>query len=362
LLEKLWSAKAIALHVVFTVTCSGALFFLCELIHVYRTHHEKDFFIPVSGCCGLVVALAVGVRHAYPLEPLPGLPRSLGLQYQHVAFTLTAVTTAIGFLLPQQFTEWWFAPFALFFGWFHIRYLMWFPHVQAHGDHSEEFNFAAVFPRPLRPAVSCIGAIAHNLSMMVAPGFVSLRVADAETGQAQSIVYDPTTAAFGDHNVTWTPSKGVLPDDQPGSKEYNARREKALALLDQNISSLLAPERVSRPLSGATEDRGGSVGTELSSALSSRLSDLSTLQSLGGGERQAANGERGLTPLRSRGSGLASTSAGNSPDRGNTVSPGQPVAGVQGGGGGGGAGSPGAPGTQGGSGSPAAEDQKDRDE
>lgn len=248
LLERLWTAKAVAAHVIFTVTCSGALFFLTELIHVYRTHHEKDFFIPVSGCSGLIVALAVGVRHAYPLEPLPGLPRGWGLKYQHLAFAFTAVISSIGLLMPKLLPEWFFAPFALFFGWFHLRYLMWYPLAQVHGDHSEEFHFAALFPPPLRPVITCIGVVTHNLSAMVAPSFIQLRSqVDAEKGQAQPIVYDPTTAAFGNPNVSWTSGQGVA-TDVPGSKEYNARRAKALALLDQNISSLLAPENSTRPV------------------------------------------------------------------------------------------------------------------
>lgn len=249
LLERLWTPKAIALHVLFSVTCSGAMFFLAELIHVYRTHHEKDFFIPVRGSVGLLVSLAMGVRHAYPLEALPLLPRSWGLQCQHLPFAVTVAATGVGCVLPQLMLEWSFAPFAFFFAWLHLRYLMWFPQAQAHGDHSEDFCFAAMFPRPLRPPISCIGAVVHSLSNVVAPGFVQLRQVDMEAGNA--IVYDPTSAHFGNPNVSWTPDRNLPAAAMTGDKttqEYQNRRAKALALLDQNISKLLAPENTSRPV------------------------------------------------------------------------------------------------------------------
>jgi len=251
MLERLWVPRALALHLLFAAGCSGLMVFLAELFHVYRTHHERDFFVPVRGCIGLLVALAVGLRHAYPLEALPLLPRSWGLQCQHLPFGLAASAVVLGLLVPRgTMEEWPFAPLALFFGWLHIRYFMWFPYAEEYGDHSPDFCFAALFPRPLRPLVSCLSAIAYGLGTTIAPGYIALRQAEGDTGHA--IVYDPTSAtelspggagsngAFGPR----PPGPAVDPGaaaGSPGSQEYNARRAKALRLLDENINSLLAP-------------------------------------------------------------------------------------------------------------------------
>lgn len=240
LLEKLWTAKAIALHLIFSVASSGLFFFLTELFHVYRTYHERDFFVPVRGCAGLLVALAVGVRHSYPLEALPLLPRTWGLQFQHLPFALASFACILGFLAPESLPDWPFAPPAFFFGWLHLRYLMWFPHAQAHGDHSPDFCFAALFPRVIRPVVGCVGAVVHGLGDLVVPGFVRLRQVDVDAGH--SIVYDPAMAM----SVLAAYPSVVIPGG-PGSKEYEARRAKALALLEESARSSLARD-AGRPL------------------------------------------------------------------------------------------------------------------
>lgn len=243
MLERLWTARALAVHLGFTALCTGSAVFLAELFHVYRTHHLPDFFLPIRGGAGLLVALAVGLRHAYPLEALPLLPRSWGTQCQHLPFGITAFVVAASFVAPRgMMAEWLFAPFAFFFGWFHLRYIMWFPYAGTHGDHSSDFCFAALFPRPLRPFVSCASSVIYALGVAVAPGYVKLREADSDVGH--SIVYDPTKGPR-------PPGPALDPAavaGAPGSQEYNARRAKALRLLDDNISSLLAPV-AGRPVS-----------------------------------------------------------------------------------------------------------------
>lgn len=273
LLERLWTVQAIALHVAFTVTCSGVMFVLAEVIHIYRTQHHVDFFLPTRGCSGLVVALAIGVRHSYPLEALPFFPRSWGLQCQHVPFAFSAGCVIVSCVFPVMAPELSFASFAFFFGWLHLRYMMWFPHTNVHGDHSPDFTFASMFPRLLRPVVTCIGTPVHNLSAACCPGFVHLRQADPDAGQG--IVCDPTAAAFSDQNVSWGPSSS-----DAGSKEYKARRAKALALLDQNINSLLAPSSDDRPASFARRDV--------------ELGEVPNLASLGGGGGASLPGLDGI--------------------------------------------------------------------
>jgi len=260
-LDQLWSAKAIVLHIMFTVTCSGVTFFLMELIHVYRTHRERDFFIPVRGCAGLIMALAHGVRHAYPLEALPLVPRSIGARYHHVPFALAVFAGCCGFVAPQIAQDWWFAELAFFYGWVYLRYMMWFPHSQAHGDHSSDYTFAGVFPRPLRPLIGCVGALAHALVALVAPSFVRLR--EQEDGSptdrgSHMMVCDPSRLESGQggaaacapvltgRSIDFSTPPSTVPAG-PGSQEYAARRAKALALLDKNIDSfLLAPQRSSQ--------------------------------------------------------------------------------------------------------------------
>jgi len=235
MLERLWTPKAMAFHLVSTALMAGASVFVYELLTVYRTHSHYAFFAPVRGCVGLVVALAVGLRHAYPFEALPLVPHSWGLQCQHLPFALTAFITAVGFLFPRWLPEWPFAINALFFGWLHIRYLMWFPYAEAHGDHSPEFFFDAFFPKPIRPLASCFGAIAYRMGTSCCAGFVKLREADDTLGHA--IMYDPSKA--GDDET----GGGLRPGSSAGaanSREYDARRAKALQLLDDNINALLA--------------------------------------------------------------------------------------------------------------------------
>jgi len=255
-LERLWSVKAIVAHLAFTAVCSGSLVFLAELLHVYRTHHLPDFFLPVRGATGLFVAVAVGLRHAYPLEAVPVLPRSLGLQCQHLPFGIVLLVTLVSFVAPSSMmAEWLFAPFAFFFGWLHIRYLMWFPYASAHGDHSADFCFAALFPRPVRPLVSCFSTIAYALGAGICPGYFKLRQVEADVGH--SIVYEPTRgcdfdAASGGAQTGVRPPGPALGAgavaEGPGSQEWAVRRAKALQLLDDNINSLLAPS-AGRPTS-----------------------------------------------------------------------------------------------------------------
>jgi len=241
MLERLWTPRALAQHLGFTAACSGAAVFLAELLHVYRTHHERDFFVPIRGSTGLLVALSVALRHAYPLESLPLLPRSWGVQCQHLPFGIAALVTVLGFVAPAgAMLEWMFAPLSLFFGWLHIRYFMWFAHAGAHGDHSQDFCFAALFPRHLRPIVSCCSSIVYALGVLVAPSYVKLRQVEGDSGHP--IVYDPSKAV--ELEVCHPPGPALDPGavaGAPGSQEYNARRAKALRLLDDNINSLLAP-------------------------------------------------------------------------------------------------------------------------
>jgi len=269
LLERLWTAQAIVLHLLFTAAGTGFAFFAAELVHVYRTHHEKEWFEPTRGCSGLLVAVALGVRHAYPLEKI------WGVQSQHLPFGIACGYAFVGLLMPGLLEDWAFAPLALFFGWVHLRYLMWYPTAQAFGDHSPDFTFASLFPRALRPVVGCLGSGMHSLTAAVAPSFVQLRqVGDV----GNSITYDPSQEAM-EEGVSWGgqgiglsltslsapaglgASSGPVVPGGPGSKEYAARRAKALALLDQNIKSLFAPESSSRPsgLSRTDDHAGGAA-------------------------------------------------------------------------------------------------------
>mmetsp|Transcript_68311 Transcript_68311/g.220979 ORF Transcript_68311/g.220979 Transcript_68311/m.220979 type:complete len:407 (-) Transcript_68311:80-1300(-) len=259
LLERLWTAQAIVLHLLFTAAGTGFAFFAAELVHVYRTHHEKEWFEPTRGCSGLLVAVALGVRHAYPLE------RIWGVQSQHLPFGMACGYAFVGLLVPGLLEDWAFAPLAFFFGWVHLRYLMWFPTAQAFGDHSPDFTFASLFPRALRPVVGCLGSGVHSLTAAVAPSFVQLRqVGDV----GNSITYDPSKSLTS-LSAPAGPgaSSGPVVPGGPGSKEYAARRAKALALLDQNIKSLFAPESSSRPsgLSRTDDDAGGAAAPALAS-------------------------------------------------------------------------------------------------
>jgi len=238
MLERLWTPKALAFHLLFTAILTGMGVFVYELMTVYRTHSHYAFFAPVRGCVGLVVALAVGLRHAYPFEALPLVPHSWGLQCQHLPFALAAFISTVGFLFPRWLPEWPFAPLAFFFGWLHIRYLMWFPYGDSHGDHSPEFTFESMFPRPIRPLVSCCGAIAYRVGTSCCSGFVKLREVDDTLGHA--IMYDPAKATDLEVNGGIRPGTA----DSPSQREYDARRAKALQLLDDNINALLAGEVV----------------------------------------------------------------------------------------------------------------------
>eukprot|EP00434_Breviolum_minutum_P045541 symbB.v1.2.040855.t1/scaffold7597.1/size11358/2 len=57
-----------SLYLAFSCVTSSIVLLAWEVVEVFRTANEKDFFAGTRGCSGLVVALAVGLRHAYPLE------------------------------------------------------------------------------------------------------------------------------------------------------------------------------------------------------------------------------------------------------------------------------------------------------
>lgn len=243
MLERLWTPKAMAYHLATTACLCGMGVFIYELFTVYRTHSHYAFFAPVRGSVGLVVALAVGLRHAYPFEALPLVPHAWGLKCQHLPFALAAFISTVGFFFPRWLPEWPFAPLALFFGWLHIRYLMWFPYAEAHGDHSPEFTFESIFPRPIRPLASCVGAIAYRMGTSCCASFVKLREADETLGHA--IMYDPQdaeapSAVFGSPGLRLPGAgAGASAAASASQREYDARRAKALQLLDDNINALL---------------------------------------------------------------------------------------------------------------------------
>ncbi|CAE7651579.1 RBL19 [Symbiodinium pilosum] len=264
-LERLWSVRALCLYLAFACAASSVVVLFWEVGEVFRTAREKDFFLPTRGCSGLLVALAVGLRHAYPLEVLPSLPKPWGLQCQHLPFCLVSACTVVGLLGPAWLLpEWPFAPLAFFFAWFYLRYFYWFPHAKAHGDHSPDFVFANLFPQALRPVASAIGALTHSLAATAAPGLLRIRQPEDDAEKAEAIVYDPSRIQDGGAvlwssaagmNLTaatastpwpapppWPVSAGDPVPGAPGSKEYDARRAKALKLLDESISSLLAPQ------------------------------------------------------------------------------------------------------------------------
>lgn len=285
-LERLWSIRALCLYLAFASAASSVVVLVWEVVEVFRTDREKDFFLPTRGCCGLTVALALGLRHAYPLEVLPFVPKPWGLQCQHLPFGLVSACVVLGLLGPAWLLpEWPFAPLAFFFAWFHLRYLHWFPHAKAHGDHSPDFVFANLFPQALRPVVSAVGALSHNLASTAAPGLLRIRQPEEDAEKGEAIVYDPSRVQDGGA-VLWNSAPGMslsaatastpwpappawpvqagdpLPG-APGSKEYDARRAKALKLLDESISSLLAPQ-ASGP---SVEPGAGSTASELANGL-----------------------------------------------------------------------------------------------
>lgn len=266
MLERLWTPTALAFHVLFTALLTGMGVFVYELLTVYRTHSHYAFFAPVRGCVGLVVALAVGLRHAYPFEALPLVPHSWGLQCQHLPFALAAFISTVGFFIPSWLPEWPFAPLALFFGWLHIRYLMWFPFGELHGDHSPEFTFDSLFPSAIRPLISCCGAIAYRMGTSCCAGFVKLREADESDGHA--IVYDPSRASDAESNGGIRLGAGLkLGSGAAGSasqREYDDRRAKALQLLDDNINALLSSASgAAAPSAFSSGLEGGDVEMEL---------------------------------------------------------------------------------------------------
>jgi len=215
-------------------------------------------------------------------EALPLVPKSSGLQYQHLPFALTVAVVLVGVLQPKHVPEWPFAPWAFFYGWLYIRYLMWFSYAEAYGDHAPDFCFAALFPPRFRPLVAWVGSVTHRVASFACS--LELRENDVESGQG--ILYDPAVAMetemteqLGDghnnsksiqneRNVTSTaplspkhqlslspkrrqherngvppmteqPEK-VLSDNLTSQERYELRRAKALALLEDNLTSLLS--------------------------------------------------------------------------------------------------------------------------
>lgn len=80
--------------------------------------------------------------------------------------------------------------------------------------------------------------------MLISPGFVKLRATDDSLGHA--IMYDPVKASDVENGANGSlglrlpgPSAaGITP--AASQREYDARRAKALQLLDDNINSLLS--------------------------------------------------------------------------------------------------------------------------
>jgi len=262
-LERLWTIRSLGFLLAFSSVGASIVVIFIEIIEVNQTSVERDFFRPVRGCCGLIVALSVGLRHAYPLEVLPLVPKNWGLQWRHLPISLVACALACGLLGPAWLLpEWPFAPAALFFAWLYLRYIMWFPHANAYGDHSSDFCFANFFPDALRPVAAGVGAFTHQIASVCAPKYLRIRTPEDEaekTENGQAIMFDPGQQAGGAvlwntsgvmsltaASATWPPAPpqsgtGVPVPGGPGSKEYDERRAKALKLLDENISSLLQP-------------------------------------------------------------------------------------------------------------------------
>eukprot|EP00403_Amphidinium_massartii_P006413 CAMPEP_0178370340 /NCGR_PEP_ID=MMETSP0689_2-20121128/251_1 /TAXON_ID=160604 /ORGANISM="Amphidinium massartii, Strain CS-259" /LENGTH=413 /DNA_ID=CAMNT_0019990157 /DNA_START=26 /DNA_END=1264 /DNA_ORIENTATION=+ len=292
-LERLWSTHAIAIHIVFCILLSGALFFVMEMVRVFRIQAEKEFFVPARGCIGLVAALAVALRHAYPFEMVPVIPRAWGWQYQHVPFAVTAAATVLGFLMPWWFPEWPFAPSALFLAWLHIRYVMWFPYAAEYGDHSSEFEFASLFPRALQPVVAFLGTLFYGVIVLAAPTTFKLRETDGTTDGATK--YDPARAARGHSNAGselpyahsgGDSSSGAAENGGGRSREYDIRRAKALKLLDANIAALLAPPAAAAAAGGGESDEASA--SKAAAVSTAAAEDVEAPASRGGASLEAS--------------------------------------------------------------------------
>mmetsp|Transcript_74965 Transcript_74965/g.163647 ORF Transcript_74965/g.163647 Transcript_74965/m.163647 type:complete len:378 (-) Transcript_74965:372-1505(-) len=271
-LEAKWSTQTIILHVLPTVGLSGLVFFVLELVHVYRTHHDKEWFVSTRGTAALLLALAMALRQACPHEVVPHTPPALRLQSRHLPFCLLCIYCVLGLALPGLVEDASFAPPAFFFGWLHLRYTLWIPHLQVYGDHSDDFTFASLFPKPLQPIFRCIGIVSHSVLVRLCPTYLRLRQASDIDPHASH--YDHSRAA--EDGVSWV-GRGTgmtlasmpanSPKDDPASKEYAARRAKALALLDQNINSFLEP----RP-------NGSAAALELAGGVSGKATAPTTVE------------------------------------------------------------------------------------
>lgn len=225
MLEQLWSPKAMFIHVAFSTASAGTCAFIAQIVVMHQTHRERHFFTPVRGTIGLLMSICVGLRHAYPLQSPPMIPKNLGLTCQNLPFCLLVLIVAIRLLAPPWvLPEWQFGTYSFLFSWLYIRYFMWFPMTNSYGDHGSDFAFSCMFPRALRPLVDVVAAIVYNFAMCLAPATFKVRDEDGNLGASN--MYNVAGQNSGAESVE-------------SRLEYEARRTKALAFLDENIAALL---------------------------------------------------------------------------------------------------------------------------
>lgn len=258
MLEALWSRREVMQYIVFTTGVSGFVTLVGDTILHAVVGESKDFAfhesLSHSGCAGLVFALVIGFRHAFPYKEVVNLNKyfqqvlpARGLvQSRHIPFICLLSEFALAWFFPLYFTEWPLAMAAYFSSWFYIRYLMWFPYANLRGDHSSEFTLSLLFPKPLRPPIDRVSERIYSFSCKFSRGLLKLR----ESDKVSLSMYSPTESAAASAVI-----EGFGETTQEKRTKFEEQRIKALKFLDDNIAALMG----SRPLNIPSVDNDDNI-------------------------------------------------------------------------------------------------------
>ena len=206
-LETIWYPRAVVSFITLSLVASALLTTICQLV----------FGGVCNGQSGLLVASAIGYRHAFPTRPLaPSLSELIPtriLQARHLPFIILILSISGYILSPSHFSDLPLTLFAFFFAWFYLRYLFFFDFARLRGDHSSEFSFDLLFPKIFRPVICRF--VTEPVYLLVSRSVPWLRLRSAED------LHEELYAGRGEDEA---------------AKEM--RRVKALRYLEENINRL----------------------------------------------------------------------------------------------------------------------------
>ncbi|KAF4670372.1 hypothetical protein FOL46_000889 [Perkinsus olseni] len=262
LLEPLWGSKTLVKFIIITAFASGVFALLSRIVNYYVTRSQVIWFQPTATISGLDCALAIGVQQAFPTMRLLKIPHHRSIRAEHLPFTLLVIALIVALFCPvtsPAHHDVALTAGAFISGWVYIRYYMYFYFAQQRGDHSNEFRFAMLFPKVMRPYLDRICGGLYAITTRMCGNFRLRHGRSSSEILPSDMLYGPsaTAQAQARSRALFSAATGQAATVATSAKrEFEDRRKRALQFLDDNMGALSSREEHRR---ADLADRGREV-------------------------------------------------------------------------------------------------------